>query len=84
LGVEIEFDGVNEKEIGRVKKCNNKYKLKEGCIVVEVDPKYYRPTEVELLIGDATKAREKLNWRPNFNLDQLIEQMVMSDINKFN
>jgi GDPmannose 4,6-dehydratase len=84
LGVEIEFEGDNEKEIGKVKKCNNKYKLKEGSIVVEVDPKYYRPTEVELLIGDATKAREKLNWRPNFNLDQLIEQMVMSDINNFN
>ena len=84
LGVEIEFEGVNEKEIARVKKCNNKYKLNEGCIVVEVDAKYYRPTEVELLIGDATKAREKLNWRPKFNIDQLIEQMVMSDINKFN
>jgi GDPmannose 4,6-dehydratase len=84
LGVEIEFEGVNENEVGRVKKSHDKFILKEGSIVVEVDPKYFRPTEVELLIGDSTKAREKLNWSPNFSLDQLVEQMVISDLKKLN
>jgi GDPmannose 4,6-dehydratase len=48
--------------------------------VVKVDPKYFRPTEVELLIGDATKARTKLSWKPQYDLNALIEDMMQSDI----
>ena len=82
LGVEIEFERVNENEVGSVKKCHDKFKLKEGSIVVA--PKYYRSKEVELLIGDATKAREKLIWSPDFSLDQLVDQILISDIKKLN
>jgi GDPmannose 4,6-dehydratase len=82
LGIEIEFEGSNEKEVAKVLKCNGKAILETGSIVVEVDPKYYRPTEVDLLIGDATKAREKLGWTPKYNLDELVKEMVNSDYNK--
>jgi len=51
--------------------------------VVKVDPRYYRPTEVDLLIGDATKARQKLGWQPEYTLDRLAEEMVSSDIELF-
>ncbi|MDR2621886.1 MAG: GDP-mannose 4,6-dehydratase, partial [Dysgonamonadaceae bacterium] len=51
-----------------------------GEAVVKVDPEYFRPTEVELLIGDATKARTKLSWEPKYNLDLLIEDMIQNDV----
>jgi len=82
LGIEVEFEGSNEKEIAKVVKCTGPSILKIGEIVVEVDPKYYRPTEVDLLIGDATKAKEKLGWEPKYNLNELIKEMVNSDYNK--
>ena len=82
LGIEVEFEGLNENEIAKVVKCTGPSILKIGEIVVEVDPKYYRPTEVDLLIGDATKAKEKLGWEPKYNLDELIKEMVNSDYNK--
>jgi GDPmannose 4,6-dehydratase len=56
-------------------------KLSWGLVVVEVDPKYYRPTEVDLLIGDATKANKLLNWNPKYSLDALIKEMVQNDYN---
>jgi GDPmannose 4,6-dehydratase len=80
LGIEIEFEGKNEKEIAKVVKCNVQFNLEIGKIVVEVDPKYYRPTEVDLLIGDATKANEKLGWKPKYKLDELINEMVLQDL----
>ena len=57
--------------------------FKEGQTVVEVDTKYYRPTEVDLLIGNAAKAREKLKWEPKFTLEAMIEEMVKSDLELF-
>ncbi len=81
LGIEVEFEGENETEIARVKKCNGEVKVKLGSLVVEVDPKYYRPTEVELLIGDATKATNLLNWKPKYSLEALIKEMVQNDFN---
>jgi GDPmannose 4,6-dehydratase len=57
--------------------------LKAGDIVMEIDPNYFRPTEVDLLIGDASKAYEKLNWKPKYNLDALIKEMVAADLTIF-
>jgi GDPmannose 4,6-dehydratase len=82
LGIEVVFEGSNEKEVAKVVKCTGPSILKIGEIVVEVDPKYYRPTEVDLLIGDATKAKEKLGWEPKYNLNELIKEMVNNDYNK--
>ena len=80
-GIELGFEGKGEDEKGIVAKCNNsKYQLETGKVVVEVDKKYFRPTEVELLIGDATKAREKLGWKPEFTLQELVKEMVASDL----
>jgi len=57
--------------------------LKKGDVVVEVDERYYRPTEVELLLGDATKAKQKLGWTPKYNLNELVREMVLADIEHF-
>jgi GDPmannose 4,6-dehydratase len=81
VGIELEFKGKEAEEKGYVKACNNpNYQLEIGKEVVAVDEKYFRPTEVELLIGDATKAREKLGWVPEYDLPALIEDMMSSDI----
>lgn len=80
LGIEVEFrgEGVNEK--GYIKACLGDFQLEKGKEVVSVDSRYFRPTEVDLLIGDASKAREKLGWVPEYNLDMLIKDMVQSDL----
>jgi len=81
LGIEIDFVGKNEKECGFVKKViNNEFKIKVGTKVIEVDSKYFRPTEVELLLGDPTKAKTKLGWKPKFSLEDLIKDMALSDL----
>lgn len=81
LGIEIEFKGKNENEYGVISKINNNdFKLKKGMRVIEVDPRYFRPTEVELLIGDAAKAKEKLGWLPKYDLKSLIKDMVKADL----
>lgn len=81
MGIDVEFkgDGVNEK--GYVKSCSNaEYQLKSGACVVEVDPRYFRPTEVDLLIGDPTKAQTKLGWKPEYDLEMLVNDMMESDL----
>jgi len=83
LGIELEFRGKNEAEEGYVIKNNSQYNLEEGTVVVKVDPKYYRPTEVDLLIGDPTKAMTKLGWKPKYDLKALVKEMVSSDYNLF-
>lgn len=83
VGVEIEFSGEGVKEIGKVKSCSNPaYQLPVGKEVVAVDPEYFRPTEVDLLIGDATKAKTKLGWQPQYDLAALVKEMVASDLEK--
>ncbi len=80
-GITIIFNGQGENEQGIVENCENpKYQLKNGQIVVEVDKRYFRPTEVDLLIGDPTKAREKLGWIPQYDLKSLVQEMVESDL----
>ena len=81
IGVELEFKGEGPSEKGYIKACNNpEFQLEIGKEVIAVDEKYYRPTEVDLLIGDATKAKEKLGWIPQYDLAALIKDMMSSDI----
>lgn len=84
VGVELEFSGVGEKETAVVKSCSNSsYQLSVGKKVVAVDAKYFRPTEVELLIGDPTKAKTKLGWKPKYDLGMLVAEMMESDLQIF-
>ncbi len=81
VGVELSFTGEGPAEKGIIAACNNpSYQLPVGKEVVAVDPDYFRPTEVDLLIGDATKAKAKLGWQPKYNLDGLIKEMVEADV----
>ncbi len=83
IGAEIEFKGEGVNETGVITKCTDTGNLSVGKEVVCVDPKYFRPTEVDLLIGDATKAKEKLGWEPKCTLAQLVKEMVGADIEAF-
>ena len=81
VGIELEFLGSEENEIAKVKKCNNpEYQLEIGKTVVKVDPQYYRPTEVDLLLGDPTKSKQQLGWVPQYDLKALVKDMVSSDL----
>ncbi len=71
-------------EYGEVVHCSNPdYHVRKGKKLVVVDPNYFRPTEVDLLIGDATKAREKLGWVPKYDLPALVKEMVHADLELF-
>jgi GDPmannose 4,6-dehydratase len=93
IGIGIEFSGEGVNETGKIMQIDNNLFVEKigepyleamrkriGEAVVKVDPEYFRPTEVELLIGDATKARTKLSWEPKYNLDTLIEDMMQNDV----
>ena len=79
-GITLEFEGTGREEIGKIAGCAGPYQLPLGKEVVKIDPKYYRPTEVDLLIGDATKAKEKLGWGPKYTLAEMIKEMVAGDL----
>jgi GDPmannose 4,6-dehydratase len=80
-GIELEFKGEGVSEKAFVKVCNNpEYQLPIGKEILNVDPKYFRPTEVDLLIGDASKANNKLGWIPKYDLQGLVKEMMQSDI----
>ncbi len=81
LEISIVFEGEGNNEKGIIEKTDNPdYKFLEGKTVVQVDPLYFRPTEVDLLIGDSSKARKQLGWEPEYDLDLLIKDMIQSDI----
>lgn len=81
LGIELSFSGEGVNEKANVVSCSNpEYQLTAGKEVVAVDPEYFRPTEVELLIGDASKANQKLGWKPKHDLASLVKEMVASDV----
>lgn len=89
LGIELEFSGKDENEKGviidvdqdRAKELGlNLEALKLGQTVVKVDPKYFRPTEVDLLLGDPTKSKEKLGWKLKYDLSALVKDMIISDL----
>lgn len=84
VGIEVDFEGKGVEEVGRVARCvNPEFQLPEGKVVLKVDPAYYRPTEVDLLIGDPTKAKEKLGWKLKYDLPALVKDMVSSDVQLF-
>ena len=72
VGIDITWEGKDEEEIGR--------RRDTGEILVQVDPRYYRPTEVDLLLGNPAKAKEKLGWQPKYTLDEMVAEMVQSDL----
>ncbi|MBU0695826.1 MAG: GDP-mannose 4,6-dehydratase [Bacteroidetes bacterium] len=89
LGIEVEFSGKDEQEKGVIIGVDetliaelglNAAQLKQGQTVVKVDPRYFRPTEVDLLLGDPTKANTKLGWKPKYDLAALVKEMVLSDL----
>ena len=80
LGVTMVFEGEGEQEVGVVAAVQGKRaKVKVGDVIVRVDPRYYRPTEVETLLGDPTKAKEKLGWTPRITFEELVKEMIESD-----
>lgn len=90
LGITVEFSGKDEQEKGVIIDIDtnkatqlglNLEALKLGSTVVKVDPKYFRPTEVDLLLGDPTKSKTKLGWQPKYDLQALVEDMMQSDLN---
>lgn len=84
LGIELEFTGEGVNEVGAISACRNKeYILPVGKVVVAVDHAYFRPTEVELLIGDPTKSKTVLGWEPKYDLPMLVKEMVAADIEIF-
>jgi GDPmannose 4,6-dehydratase len=81
VGIELDFIGEGVNETAVVKSCSNRnFQLELGKEVLAVDKKYFRPTEVDLLIGDATKANTKLGWIPEFDLQDLVTDMMRSDL----
>lgn len=84
VGIEVVFEGEGVDEKGKVVVCHNPlYQVPIGNVVVEVDPKYFRPTEVELLIGDPTKSKTKLGWVPKYDLAALVKDMMEGDVKLF-
>jgi len=84
VGIVLEFkgDGVNEKAF--IVSCSKaEFQIEIGKQILSIDPKYFRPTEVDLLIGDASKAKNKLGWEPHIQLNELVDDMMSSDINLF-
>ncbi len=84
LGIELAFSGEGEDEEGIVKKCDNpEFQLPEGKAVIKVDRNYFRPTEVDLLIGNPAKANQKLGWVPKHDLKSLVKDMIWADVKLF-
>lgn len=80
-GIELAFKGEGVEEKGYITSCNNtEYQLEIGREVVAVDPQYFRPTEVDLLIGDPSKANKKLGWIPEYDLKGLVDEMMENDL----
>jgi GDPmannose 4,6-dehydratase len=82
LGIEIEFEGEGVQEIGRVAKIHGELSesLKVGTEIIKIDPMYFRPSEVETLLGDPSKAKSKLGWSPEISLDEMIKEMIEYDL----
>lgn len=83
-GIKLAFTGEGIHEKGIVVDCRNEhFSIPIGQVVVAIDPSYFRPTEVDLLVGDPAKAKQKLGWEPTYNLEMLVKEMVAADIEKY-
>jgi len=80
LDIKLKFQGNGLNEVGIIDEISQKSKLKKGDIVVEVDPDYFRPSEVENLLGDSSKAKKLLKWSPKYSFDMLVDEMIISDL----
>jgi GDPmannose 4,6-dehydratase len=81
VGIEVGFKGEGVNEKGYIISCNHEdYQLKLGTEILNIDPTYFRPTEVDVLIGDPTKAKKRLGWTPEYNLNDLVDDMVNGDL----
>jgi len=84
FGITIDWQGKGKEEIGKVRSITpligEKYGVKPGQVIVRIDPRYFRPSEVETLLGDANKAQAKLGWKPSTSFDQLVKEMVKADL----
>jgi GDPmannose 4,6-dehydratase len=84
VGITLHFEGEDDQETGKIVACNHPdYQLEIGKTVIKIDSRYYRPTEVDLLLGDATKCKEKLQWEPKYTLQDLVEEMMAYDLKLF-
>lgn len=80
-GISLRFQGAGVEEVGVVEACSNSaYQISEGTEILAIDPKYFRPTEVDLLVGNAEKANKKLGWIPEYDLNQLVKEMMECDL----
>ncbi len=84
LGITVRFegDGVEEKGIVEAVSGDSAPAVKPGDIIVAVDPRYFRPTEVETLLGDPTRARERLGWVPEISTEEMVREMVAYDLDQ--
>ena len=73
VGIEIEFEGTGIEETAKVKACTGSYNVPVGQVILRIDPKYFRPTEVDLLLGDPAKAQTKLGWKPKISINKGLE-----------
>jgi GDPmannose 4,6-dehydratase len=80
LGILIEWEGTNVEETGRVAKSDHPTGPRPGDVIVQIDPRYFRPTEVDTLLGDPTKARKQLGWKPTVSFEELVKEMVTEDL----
>lgn len=84
VGIRVDFKGKGADEVGVITSCSHPdYNLELGKEVIKIDPNYYRPTEVDLLVGDASKCKQVLGWQPKYNLKQLIAEMMVHDLKLF-
>jgi len=86
LGIELEWKGEGTKETGVVKSVDRKWNniVQTGQTIILIDPKYFRPTEVDILCADISKAKEKLNWQPRVQFSDLVKLMIDHDLEKVN
>lgn len=84
VGITLKFKGENQDETGEIQACSNpEFQLPIGKVVLRVDPAYHRPSEVDLLVGDAQKCKEILGWKPEYSVSQLVKEMMEADIKLF-
>jgi GDPmannose 4,6-dehydratase len=81
LNIPIQWSGEGLDEVATI--VNSKYREMDGKVVVRIDSKYFRPSEVDILVGDSSKAREKLKWKPEYTFNDIINEMIQVEQNKY-